>query len=249
MELLLPNVEKYVYTGTPAERNQGRMGALEVDTLNHIYIKTSGLINHALAPSRHDMGLWIRELERSEKVQQMINAFHAPAGGYIGVHVENSLDAMALYSSNEISDAERKLKEDAIKTSTTAVFISEMQRIIDDDDPHAKFFLSTDSARVSEDIRAHFDGKSTTKKRIVYLESRGDCYDQSSVICAEFAFCEMMLLGNAKRVLSSGNFNAFSDIASLKAGKRALVAGFAFPKLNEAGRNSEIRERMLEIDL
>jgi hypothetical protein len=213
---------------------------LIIDTLNHIYIRTGAAIVWTdPTSSRKDMGVAIREqLKRNEKIQKMIAAFHAPPG-YIGVYIQNSMESLGLYSSEYILDSERTAMVDAATQSTVEIFVTEMQRIITVD-PAVVFYVSADSADVVKQVCAQFEPSRTT-----HLDPRGDCYTPDKE-CGEFALVDMMLLGNSKKILSSGNDNAVADVAAIKAGKMPAVVGVDFP----TGDSREaIRDRLLGIDL
>jgi hypothetical protein len=224
-----------------------------MESLNHIFIRTGGAIAHPLASSRRDMGVAIRnQLKRNERIQSMIQSFHAEK--YIGVYIQNNPDSLKLYD-GVLSDTERKSKLDGIKASDSALFIEELEHIISKT-PDATFYISTDSLQTLKQLRDHFDthdppyigidgsvSSDKKKKRIVYLENRGDCYSTTKE-CGEFAFVDMMLLGNAKRILSSDN--SFADVAAIKAGKMVSVVGMDFPAEEKI---QGIGNRLLGIDL
>jgi hypothetical protein len=175
-ELSLPNVESFIFTGPHEERALSSSKEINADTLNHIYIRTGGTINHPLAFSRRDMGVAIRELKRTEKIQKMIHSFDE--SNYVGVYIQNNPDVMNLYSGDSLSESERQIKSDAIKASQTSIFITEMHRILVES-PDVLFYVSADSVSSIKTIRDHF--KQLKKNPIVYLESRGDCYTQAKV--------------------------------------------------------------------
>lgn len=189
----------------------------------------------------------------------MIQSFRASnTGKYIGVYIQNNPRGLDIYEDGVLSGHERDLALDAILRAETSKFINEMQRIIDQESKDAVFFVCADSAETVRQVRDHFNpppalngdaaGQSSGKKTVIYLETRGDCYTTAKE-CVEYAFVEMMLLGNAKRILTSGNFNAFADVAAMKSGSRPSVVDIAFPLQGRPVAAEEIKERVLAIDL
>lgn len=139
----------------------------------------------------------------------------------VGVHIRNRTLAKDIKN----VDFNQEYGSDAAKTmehwrtqSSYKTFISEMDRIIREEDENARFYIATDTYEVIPLMQKRFPGKIISTDR--------SCDDRDSE-CVKYAVIDMYALSKTKQLLGS-NWSSYTEMAERLGGLKAKLAGQDF---------------------
>lgn len=150
----------------------------------------------------------------------------------IGVHIRNRTLAADIKNVNfneEYGTEAAKTMEHWRMKSSYSTFVTEMQRILKEDDPDAKFYIATDTWEVIPLMEKEFPGK--------ILSTPRKCDDRDSE-CVKYAVIDVYALSKTKQLLGS-NWSSYTEIAERLGGLKARLAGQDFGGEN----NQSVQEK------
>lgn len=155
----------------------------------------------------------------------------------IGVHIRNRTLAKDIKNVdfNDEYGSEAAAKMEHWRTmSSYNTFLSEMARILREEDKSAKFYIATDTFEILAIMNEQFPG------RILCTERK--CDDRDSE-CVKYAVIDMYALSRTKRLLGS-NWSSYTEMAERLGGLKASLAGqdFGAKPEPEVGRNTATEE-------
>jgi len=154
----------------------------------------------------------------SEKLQEIEDQGLTAA---IGVHIRNRTLAQDIKNVNfndEYGESASAEMQHWREQSSFGNFVIEMNRIISEEDPEAKFYVATDTKEVLDEIQEKFPG------RILFVPRT--CDDRDSE-CVQYAMIDVYALSKTKRLLGS-NWSSYTELAERLGGLKAELAGQDF---------------------
>lgn len=164
----------------------------------------------------------LRKLEPIGLVQENLDKLEQEGlSSAIGVHIRNrtldadikGVDVIAEYG----SEAAKIIEHWRIQSSYTA-FVGEMDRIIEEEDKNAMFYVATDTWDVISIMEEKFPGR--------ILSTPRNCDDRDSE-CVKYAVIDMYALSKTKKLLGS-NWSSYTEMAERLGGLKARLAGRDF---------------------
>ncbi|CAF4108050.1 unnamed protein product [Adineta steineri] len=217
-EVAAENFDRYNYMEpeTGAVKNK----QILTDSLNHIYVKTAYMLNHAeVKPSTIQEAF--SKLILVPHIAAMVDTVNTTK--LIGVHIRNA-DPRTEFSGIKNSTYTPAGWKQLLKSRmamTFSIFAAEIDSILEKD-PTQRFFLATDSKKITIEFKNKY------KNQIDFLK-KNDCRDRSKR-CLAFAVADIWILSRTKELLGS-TLSSFSEIVGLIGNRTVKYAGLHFPNL------------------
>ncbi|KAI0564065.1 Galactosyltransferase [Gracilaria domingensis] len=234
----------YNYMEMEEGANKGEL--IKNDPSKHLYYKGAYIME---AP---DYSWWeadneqLRNLKPVGMVQDKLSDLEQKdLSNCIGVHIRNrtlekdikNVDFNQEYGSEAASTMEHWRTMSSYKT-----FVTEMERILQEEDKDAKFYVATDTFEILAIMSERFPGK--------ILRTERKCDDRDSE-CVKYAVVDMYALSKTKKLLGS-NWSSYTEMAERLGGLKARLAGQDFgaaPNSQEKTISEEAENRRSEEEL
>lgn len=164
----------------------------------------------------------------------------------VGVHIRNrtlTFDIKNVDFNQEYGSDAAATMEHWRSQSSYRNFVSEMKRIIREEDKDTQFYIATDTWEVIPRMEALFPGR--------ILSTNRTCDDRDSE-CVKYAVIDMYALSGTRKLLGS-NWSSYTEMAERLGGLKAKLAGLDFGEgagklLNgEAGEHEEVEKSEEEV--
>jgi len=168
----------------------------------------------------------LRSLEPVPAIAKRLNELETAHGlsvksQLIGVHIRNRTldkDIKNVDFVKEYGDSATATMEMWRRKSNYRTFLGEMQRIIAEEDPTAKFYVATDTYDVVAELEKALPGRVVSVPRT--------CDDRDGE-CVRMALLDMYCLSRTRSLLGS-NWSSFTEAAERLGGIKAKLAGQDF---------------------
>ncbi|KAJ8906526.1 hypothetical protein NDN08_003019 [Rhodosorus marinus] len=208
----------YMDTEEGSEKNK------EVTELkgNHIYYKGAFIMNAPKLSSWKMDNDELAKLKPSADVQEILDKFdpRQDFSDVVSVHIRNrglDTDIDGVDSKREYTEKGAADMQYWRERSHYTNFVKKMQEIVTAE-PQTKFYLSSDTVHILDEMKRLFPGKILVTPR--------DCDDRGGD-CIKYALADLYLLARGKYVLGS-NWSSFTEAAQRLGGLQGFMAGRDF---------------------
>lgn len=188
----------------------------------HIYYKGAYILE---APQYSSWELDNENLRKLKPVREVTNVLKKLEDEglrtAIGVHIRNRTLAQDIKNVDFNDEYGKKASaemEHWREQSSISNFIEEMDRIIEEEDSEAKFYIATDTKELIPEIESRFPGK------VLYIPRNCDSRDSE---CVVYAMIDVYALSRTRRLLGS-NWSSYTEMAERLGGLKAELAGQDF---------------------
>lgn len=189
----------------------------------------------------------LRKLQPVQKVTERLKELKDEGlSSAIGVHIRSrtlTFDIKNVDFNQEYGSDAATTMEHWRSQSSYRNFVSEMKRIIREEDKDSQFYIATDTWEVIPRMEALFPGR--------ILSTNRTCDDRDSE-CVKYAVIDMYALSSTRKLLGS-NWSSYTEMAERLGGLKAKLAGLDFGEgagklLNgEASEHEEVEKSEEEV--
>eukprot|EP00178_Gracilaria_changii_P024419 TRINITY_DN735_c0_g2_i1.p1 TRINITY_DN735_c0_g2~~TRINITY_DN735_c0_g2_i1.p1 ORF type:complete len:757 (-),score=99.13 TRINITY_DN735_c0_g2_i1:195-2465(-) len=185
----------------------------------------------------------LRNLQPIAMVQDQLTKLESQGlANAIGVHIRNRTlekDIKNVDFNQEYGTEAASTMEHWRSMSSYNTFMTEMQRILDEEDKDVKFYVATDTFEILALMSEKFPGK--------ILRTERECDDRDSE-CVKYAVIDMYALSKTKRLLGS-NWSSYTEMAERLGGLKASLAGQDFGASQKEAMTEDTRKSKSEEEL
>lgn len=202
------------------------------DADKHLYYKGAYILEAPQYTWWEADNVELQRLEPVEMVREHLQRLEAQKlSSAIGVHIRNrtlAADIKNVDFNQEYGSEAAATMEHWRSRSSYSTFVTEMNRILEEEDSNARFYIATDTWEVIPLMEEKFPGR--------ILSTRRTCDDRDSE-CVKYAVIDMYALSRTKELLGS-NWSSYTEMAERLGGLKARLAGQDFGTSNaEVGQS------------